>query len=60
MTAQQRVDINKCNWGTKIGPDEVHLQQLARYELLRGEDIRAKQEAVLARRAQIYANNSKL
>ncbi|KAF9383755.1 hypothetical protein CPB97_006192 [Podila verticillata] len=42
------------------GPDEVHLQQLARYELLRGEDIRAKQEAVLARRAQIYANNSKL
>jgi len=46
--------------GYQIGPDEVHIQQLARYELLRGDDIREKQEAVLARRAQIYANKSKL
>ncbi|KAF9289974.1 hypothetical protein BGZ74_000593 [Mortierella antarctica] len=42
------------------GPDEVHIQQLARFELIRGDDIREKQDAVKARRKQILANNSKL
>lgn len=43
-----------------LGPDEVHIQQLARFELIRGDDIREKQDAVKARRKQILANNSKL
>lgn len=43
-----------------VGPDEVHIQQLARYELMRGDDIREKHKAVLARRDQIYAKGSKL
>lgn len=43
-----------------LGPDEVHIQQLARFELFRGDDIREKQDAIKARRAQILANNSKL
>ncbi|KAF9171349.1 hypothetical protein BGX21_011123 [Mortierella sp. AD011] len=42
------------------GPDEVHIQQLARFELFRGDAIREKQEAAKARKAQILANNSKL
>ncbi|KAF9112272.1 hypothetical protein BGX27_003710 [Mortierella sp. AM989] len=42
------------------GPDEVHIQQLARFELFRGDAIREKQDAVKARRAQILANHSKL
>ncbi|KAF9964505.1 hypothetical protein BGZ70_006358 [Mortierella alpina] len=42
------------------GPDEVHIQQLARFELFRGDAIRKKQEAIKARRAQIYKNGSKL
>ncbi|KAG0100346.1 hypothetical protein BGZ93_002215 [Podila epicladia] len=42
------------------GPDEVHIQQLARFELIRGDDIREKQDAVKARRKKILANNSKL
>ncbi len=43
-----------------LGPDEVHIQQLARFELFRGDAIRERQEAIKARRAQIYKNGSKL
>lgn len=43
-----------------LGPDEVHIQQLARFELIRGDEIRGKQDAAKARRKQILANNSKL
>ncbi|KAF9437933.1 hypothetical protein BGZ76_010476 [Entomortierella beljakovae] len=42
------------------GPDEVHVQQLARFELKRGDEIRAKNKAILERRAQILDNGSKL
>jgi hypothetical protein len=45
---------------SNVGPDEVHIQQLARFELFRGDAIREKHEAIKTRRAQIYANNSKL
>jgi acyl-CoA dehydrogenase len=43
-----------------LGPDEVHIQQLARFELIRGDEIREKHDAVKARRKEILANNSKL
>ncbi|KAF9157045.1 hypothetical protein BG015_007571 [Linnemannia schmuckeri] len=42
------------------GPDEVHTMQLARFELMRGDDIRARDAAIKARRAQILDNGSKL
>ncbi|KAG0281859.1 hypothetical protein BGZ96_000999 [Linnemannia gamsii] len=42
------------------GPDEVHTMQLARFELMRGDDIRARDDAIKARRAQILDNGSKL
>ncbi|KAF9288456.1 hypothetical protein BGZ68_000247 [Mortierella alpina] len=42
------------------GPDEVHMMQLARFELMRGDDIREKDKAIKARRAQILDNGSKL
>ncbi|KAG0267645.1 hypothetical protein DFQ27_008548 [Actinomortierella ambigua] len=42
------------------GPDEVHIQQLARQELLRGSDIRAKTAAMKIRRQEILAKGSKL
>ncbi|KAG0214132.1 hypothetical protein BGX28_002648 [Mortierella sp. GBA30] len=42
------------------GPDEVHIMQLARFELMRGDEIREKDKAIKARRAQIYHNGSKL
>ncbi|GJJ71168.1 acyl-CoA dehydrogenase [Entomortierella parvispora] len=42
------------------GPDEVHIQQLARFELMRGEEIRERNKAIHNRRAQILDNGSKL
>ncbi|KAF9363760.1 hypothetical protein BGX34_003367 [Mortierella sp. NVP85] len=42
------------------GPDEVHIQQLARYELMRGDEIREKNKAIKARHDQIVDNGSKL
>ncbi|KAG0303097.1 hypothetical protein BGZ98_006990 [Dissophora globulifera] len=42
------------------GPDEVHVQQLAKFELLRGDEIRAKDKAIRDRRTQIRDNGSKL
>ncbi|KAF9188302.1 hypothetical protein BGZ50_001417 [Haplosporangium sp. Z 11] len=42
------------------GPDEVHLMQLARFELMRGDEIREKDKAMRARRSQILDNGSKL
>ncbi|KAF9909966.1 hypothetical protein BX616_011002 [Lobosporangium transversale] len=42
------------------GPDEVHMMQLARFELMRGDEIREKDEKIRARRAQILSNGSKL
>lgn len=42
------------------GPDEVHMQQLARIELMRGEEIREKNKAIHARHVQILDNGSKL
>ncbi|KAG0003677.1 hypothetical protein BGZ80_006624 [Entomortierella chlamydospora] len=42
------------------GPDEVHIMQLARFELKRGDEIRKKNKAIKARHAQIVDNGSKL
>ncbi|KAF9978165.1 hypothetical protein BGZ73_003546 [Actinomortierella ambigua] len=42
------------------GPDEVHIQQLARQELQRGSDIRAKTAAMKVRREEMLAKGSKL
>ncbi|KAG0365209.1 hypothetical protein BGZ54_006773 [Gamsiella multidivaricata] len=42
------------------GPDEVHMMQLARFELMRGDEIREKDKKIKARRAQILDNGSKL
>ncbi|KAG0006816.1 hypothetical protein BGZ65_003269 [Modicella reniformis] len=41
------------------GPDEVHIQQLARYELFRGDTIREKHEAIKARKARTSASCSR-
>ncbi|KAF9586146.1 hypothetical protein BGW38_009231 [Lunasporangiospora selenospora] len=42
------------------GPDEVHMMQLARFELLRGDAIRERDDAIKARRQQILDKGSKL